>query len=442
MLLQIINQIADESSSKRKKMLLEQQSGNETLKKILKMTYDTVGYTYGIGKLSLSKMTYTPNSSKPIEYALNILETDIASRKVTGMAAIELVESLLGELSTDDAVILRRVIERDLRMNIGATTINAIWSGLIAKPAYMRCAVFSKKTAEKIKYPAYCQLKSNGEYIEITKNGSVVTARTRAGEPAEYPIIFNEMANYADGVYTGELTVKGVPDRSMANGLLNSKNPPHSDIMLELWDYITLKEYNIALAKNRKNKCTIPYEERFTSLVNTVSLNNSSHVSVIETHMVSDYNEVISHTKKWIKLGLEGSVLKDKSGIFEYTTSKHQLKLKLKVEVDMRCVGFEPGTMGTAREGKVGSIIFENDERTIIGSCSGFTEEMLDDMTYNGEKYIGKILEVAFNDLVKTDKNDFYTFSHPRFNGWRFDKTEPDTLQRVIELRDAATNLE
>ena len=45
--------------------------------------------------------------------------------------------------------------------------------------------------------------------------------------------------------------------------------------------------------------------------------------------------------------GLEGGVLKDKNLVFKNGTSNQQLKIKLKVDADLRVLGFLKGTKGT-----------------------------------------------------------------------------------------------
>ena len=67
---------------------------------------------------------------------------------------------------------------------------------------------------------------------------------------------------------------------------------------------------------------------------------------------------------------------------------------------------------------------------------------MVDEVSKNPEKYIGKILSVEFNDLTKAQNNDYFALSHPRFIEFRDDKTESDNFERIKELRDMAKNLE
>jgi hypothetical protein len=106
----------------------------------------------------------------------------------------------------------------------------------------------------------------------------------------------------------------------------------------------------------------------------------------------------------------------------------------------MRITGFQEGTPGTKREATFGAMIFENDEGTIKGRCSGFTDKQLEDFNSRREELIGKIIEVQFNDLSKARDSDYYALSHPRFIEIR-EKDETDTLEKAFELRQMAMEL-
>ena len=69
------------------------------------------------------------------------------------------------------------------------------------------------------------------------------------------------------------------------------------------------------------------------------------------------------------------------------------------------------------------------------------TDDAVAEVTENPDKYIGKIMVVEFNDLSKAQGSDTYALMHPRFMQFRDDKTETDTLERVIQLRDMMKNL-
>lgn len=438
----IIQEINQENGSNYKISVLKKYSDNELLKRVLKMTYDTVQFTYGVTNKQIEK--FAPEKIEPnidLEFALASLECNLCTRDVTGHRALQLASNLIGNLSEDESIIIKKVIDRDLKINLGKTQINKVFKDLITKPTYMRCDTYSAKTSKNISFPGIVQLKADGTYREFNVQNGNVSSRSRSGEEYEYPVIFEQMKGFPDGIYTGELTVKGIHNRAEGNGLINSDNPPHNDIIVELWDYITHEEYNQARLKDKKNPCKTPYQERFEFLHHIIDIIKCTNVSIIPWFMVDNLQEALKITSDWMSQGFEGSILKDLNGVFKDGTSKQQLKLKLEISAEMRCTGFQEGTKGTKREGKVGSIIFENDEGTIKGRCSGFTDKELDYFTENQESLIGKIMEVQFNDLSKAEGNDYHALSHPRFIEWRDDKDETDSLEKVFKLREMAMEI-
>ena len=219
------------------------------------------------------------------------------------------------------------------------------------------------------------------------------------------------------------------------NGNINSDNPDFNNIHYTIWDMLTEDEYTLKDSKRG-------YDERFETLTKTLETLNSSLVRVVPSLRVNNIKDALNVTSEWMNKGLEGGVLKSSKMKFKNGTSKEQLKIKLKVDVEVRCTGFIEGTKGTKYEGKNKVITFENDEGTIKGQCSGMTDSMVDEVTKNPEKYIGKVLSVQFNDLTKAEGHEYYALSHPRFMEWRdHDKDETDTLEKAIQLRDMARGL-
>lgn len=482
---EIIDELNENNSSNYKLDVLKKYQDNTLLKRVLKMTYDKVSYDYGIGRKTLDKvnsmtMVWDYNKQLTLEECLDILENDFATRKVTGNNAIDSLYSMFIQSNMDNIDIVSKVILRDLRINLGTKQIKKVFKDLIDKPAYMRCDVLTKKTAKNISYPAILEKKSDGTYREFAVSDGEVNTRSRSGESYDYPVLNQYLSKLPDNIYPGELTVRAsentmktiyekldvakrkgedteelesiiekyndsvkneyeyILPRSIGNGLINSDEPPHNDIVLELWDCISFEEYTNA---KRKIKNKMNYKERWNNLVNALQLISYKDIRLIENVEVNSHEDVMLQNKIWMEIGYEGSILKDWSGVFEDTTSKKQLKIKLKISVEMRILGFQDGTPGTKREGKVGSVIFGNDEGTIKGRCSGFTDDDLEEFTKNKEYYLNKIAEVEFNDLSRASGNSYYALSHPRFIEVRYDKTETDTLEKAFELREMAMDI-
>ncbi len=140
-------------------------------------------------------------------------------------------------------------------------------------------------------------MKADGTYREFHVQNGSVQAQSRSGEKYDYPIIEEQMKNYPDGYYTGELTVQGFTDRSEGNGLINSDNPPHEDIILELWDYITDEEYQRAGLKDKKIPCEVPYVTRFNYLIGIVK--ESKNIRIIPTEFIDTLQEALEFTSEW-----------------------------------------------------------------------------------------------------------------------------------------------
>jgi len=488
MIKQILDEMNLENGSNYKIDVLKKYKSNKTLQRVLKMTYDKVSHTYGVTMKNIPEVKTAGNQN--LEWALDILDSRLVTRETTGNSAIDLIHSTLEELSEDDAFVFEKILNRDLRINIGRTNINKVFKNLIVKPIYMRCDIGRNDSKDEngklikgtyrnidFKNGALIQKKADGTYREFTITDNKVDCITRSGESHNYPNFNKYMVTWPNRTFMGEITVwldsillekilpkllksdaknktddakklkqrfednpKGfILPRSISNGLVNSDDIPYDNLVLDLWDCITPKEYVIAGLKDKKNPTTIYYKDRFAELKSIIK--DIPNINVIESHEIFSLKEALQITSKWMEDGFEGGVLKDKKMLFENRTSKKQLKLKLEIEVEMRITGFTPG------KGKninyFGAIAFENDEGTIKGKVgvSSMKETQRDWFWENKDEVIGKVIEVQFNDLSKASGNLHHSLSHPRFLELRNDKDETDTLQRAQELKEMAMEL-
>ena len=287
---------------------------------------------------------------------------------------------------------------------------------------YCRCSIFSPSKVNKyITFPAYLQLKCDGSYREAKViTGKSVKFFSRAGKEYTNPILEEQMLSLPTGSYLGEWTIGEAdsPDKNRfeGNGLLNSHNPPYSEIIFTVWDYLTQDEDR-------------PYMSRFEH-IKTI-LQGYSNIRVVKSSIVKSIAEALALTKDYMSKGLEGGILKDFDYKFINGTSLKQYKIKLQLDADMRITGFSEGT-GKRKE-YFGAIEFSNDEGTITGSCSGFTDQLMKQINSNRDAYIGKVITVEFNDIIHQAGK--YTLNHPRFISFRDDKTDTDTLKRVLAMK-------
>lgn len=487
----IIDELNMENGSNYKMEVLKRNSHNKLLQRVLKMTYCKVSFNYGVTLKNVNIPTEHIGDLS-LSAALDVLESEFVTRETTGNDAVKRVEFILRSLSAEDSYIFEKILNRDLRINMGRSNINKVFKNLIIKPVYMRCDIGRndsvnengkkvKGTYQNINFKrgAFIQKKADGTYREFTVTNGNVDCVTRSGERHVYPRFNDYISQWPDRIFNGEITVwltenllerilpkliksdkkNGTDDaeslqkrfkenpegfilpRSIGNGLINSDDVPHDNLVLDLWDCITHEDYARAGIKDKKNPCIVPYELRLAELNTIVNDTSSAMINVIESYEVFTLPDALRITSQWMTDGFEGGVLKDRDMVFENRTSKYQLKLKLKIDAEVRCVGFTEGRPGTKRVGTFGAMIFENDEGTIRGQCSGFTDEQLKDFNSRRDELIGEVFTVQFNDVTKGRANEYYALSHPNFVCFRDDKDSTDTLERVQQLKEMAMQL-
>lgn len=441
MITDILAELGSNSSKNFKLDILKKNKDNDVLKTILAMTYDKVTYTYGI---TMKNIKYTPEAiyaeglGISLVEALTFLKEKLCTRELTGNKAHSTLEAILESLPKEDAKLIGLILGRDLKVGIGRTMINKVFKDLIIKPPYMRCGIYSTKTAKNITFPAFVQEKCDGRYVAVIVESGAITFQSRSGEEQEFPELRLQFKHVEPGVYIGELLVKGETNRALANGMINSSTPPHDRIYIQLWDFINLEEWS--RPKDKENK-TI-YGQRFRELRNNIK---DTSLELVETHAVKDLTEAEAFTRKMMTDGKEGSILKDRNNIFVDHTSTTQLKLKVSFEVDVIITGFTDGTKGTKREGKVGAITFttapDKTGNFISGQTSGFSDEQMEYFTKHQDSLIGDIMTVQANDITKSRDKDDWALSHPRFIELRPDKKIADTFLRAMEQLQSGKNL-
>ena len=433
-----LEKMSETSSLNEKRKIFKEFSENETILKIFKYAYDNVEFTFGVKP---ARLDFTKNGySSDTEEMFRLLD-NLNNRTFSGNSAVEECNKFIENSDKNLSNIFYKILDRDLKIGFSKKEFNKLVSGQFKckNVNYERCDILNEKTLKKFTFPGYIQLKCDGTYREAYVHNGIVEFKTRSGEPYKNPVLEEILKTLPDGYYLGEFTLGKAdnPDanRTEGNGNINSDNPDFNNIHYTIWDMLTEEEYSLKDSKRG-------YDERFETLTKTLETLNSSLVHVVPSLRVNNIKDALKVTSEWMNKGLEGGVLKSSKMKFKNGTSKEQLKIKLKVDVEVRCTGFIEGTKGTKYEGKNKVITFENDEGTIKGQCSGMTDSMVDEVTKNPEKYIGKVLSVQFNDLTKAEGHEYYALSHPRFAEWRdHDKDCTDSLEKAIQLRDMARGL-
>ena len=420
--------LANNSSRNFKIDQLNANSDNEVLREVVRLALDPFTNFY-IRKIP----SYTQDKHiTSLENALNGLY-DLSSRTVTGNAAIEYLRMLLSSLSVDDAKVLERVIQKDLKCGVSISTANDVWHGLVKEYPVMLCSPFEQKLVDKVVFPALVQTKMDGmRFNAIVQNGKV-EYRSRNGK--EIQLLGNldedfiKMAGNIDCVFDGELLVvnsTGIMDRQTGNGILNKANKgtisekEASLVRATIWDVIPYVSFV-------NTYCLTPYGTRWESLCVMVDKHKPEKVSLVDSWEVDTYEEAKTLFEGLLADGQEGIILKDKHGEWEDKRAKHQIKFKGELECDLRIVAVEAGT--GKYQVMLGAIVCESSDGVIkVNVGSGFNDEHR--KTLKEKDLLGKIVAVKYNTRTTNKSGDESLFL-PIFIEVREDKDIADNSKDI-----------
>lgn len=429
----ILNLIAADDGRNYKIDILNDHYGDEVLKESVRLALDPLTQFY-----QRKIPTYTPNTTDHAASLKSMLPalSDLSNRVVTGHAAIDRLTAILEAVGADDAKVIERIIAKDLRCGVSVSTANKVWPKLIHEYPVMLCSQYEQKLVDKIKFPAYVQMKMDGmRFNAIVRNGGV-EFRSRNGKELDLKgNLVNEflaLANGVECVFDGELLVMldndiQFADRQTGNGILNKANKGTiSDaeaklVHASLWDVIPYEDFV-------KGVCNVPYETRWSSVEHLVANQGSKGKRIwsvwhAECLGIESANEVF---QQLLADGHEGIILKDKQGKWEDKRSKSQIKFKGELECDLKIVGLQEGT--GKYENMLGALLCESDDGVVkVSVGSGFNDAQRQSI---GNAEIGKIVAVKYNARI-TNKQGEESLFLPIFVEVRYDKDVADASKDI-----------
>ena len=430
---EFLNSLAANASRNFKIEQLNAHSDNETLREVIRLALDPFTQFY-IRKIP----AYTrgsPENTIGLEEAMGLL-FDLSQRFVTGNAAIEHLTSILSNTSEDDAKVIERIIQKDLKCGVQVSTANAVWMGLVHEYPVMLCSGFDQKLVDKIKFPAYAQLKMDGMRFNAIVRDGKVEFRSRNGK--ELNLLGNlekefvALAGDVDCVFDGELLIMDdmdyqFMDRQTGNGILSKANKgtisakEAAMVHATVWDVIPYAYFT-------SGHCPTPYSTRFSSLKLLVDKQSSANKKIwlVTSDIVETMEEAQTIFEGYLAQGLEGIILKDGSGEWEDKRAKHQIKFKGELECDLKIVGIEEGK--GKYEGMLGNLICESADGVVkVSVGSGLTDAQR--KTY-GEELVDRIVAIKYNSRIKNKLGEESLFL-PIFIEVRDDKDEADSSKDI-----------
>lgn len=459
-ILSILTEIKNDPSTLAKKRILTENKDNPVLARVLKLALDP-GIVSGYKKLpepihSFDKMD--------LNEALDSLET-IYSRQLTGNAGRDFIARIFGSVTDSDCEVLKRVLTKDLECGASDKITNDVFGkGFIKDEPYMRCSLVDTKTIRNIDFETYgyavSETKMDGQYLNHTVLNGQLTCTSRNGKVYDFlgsrdvlmaDLAKNVQANdprFTSGVvFNGECLMMDemgrILPRETGNGIIQKAGKGTMSsfdamrVVFVLWDVLPYDAFQAGI-------WDVSRKERRSILELAIQGLDSEFVQMIEYQKVLNVTEAFEFNTMLMERGEEGSVLKCESGIWKSHTSPKQLKMKLKMQLDLRIVGFNEGEK--KRTGMLGSLILESEEGQLTTNCGTGIKEKDSEWTFqsiweNRESLLGKVVTIECNELTKVKNSLIPKVFLPVFVEFRFDKETCDTYERILEIRASAVEV-
>lgn len=440
-MLDILNELTNESGKNAKIEILKNAKDDEILKRAFELAYSPL-INFGIKKIP----EYTCTGTIDLNEALNTIHQKFVLNGIRGNKAIDILQNTLCGLSEDDAVVLERIINRDLRIGCTGNTANKVWKNLIPTTPCMLASSQSDKSLANITYPAYAELKADGaRCMTVIKDGEIKMSSRNGKSYSGLTKIENWLKQgHFDGfVLDGELVyiTDEIQNRETGNGIVNKaskgtiSDKEQRNIVYQVWDIIPYDVYY-----GISDEMNAPYTIRKKILTNTVNKlffgETNRCIDVIPSTIVSSLEEAKKIYQRYVEDGFEGIILKNQDSLWEDKRSKNLVKFKEELLADMEIYDFIEGT--GKHEGKLGSIMIRSDDGLVDCNCgigdkdlNSLTDAIRQEIWDNREEYRYKIGEFKYNGLTRDRKTGVYSLFLPRYRFIRDDKDDANTLDHM-----------
>lgn len=405
------------------KSAVMQENLNDTVKQIFEDTYSD--RKYFVKKFDMptefGKKTLEKNYSE-FHKMLDIL----ASRAITGNDAIALVEGKIGEFVEEDAEILARIIDRNLKIGLSKDSFNKILGEEAPAKFEVTLAINLDKAkgVNPLDGTYYASRKCDGtRCIGMCKkaNGKVdITFLSRGNK--EFTTLDNVkpaltwyLRDLPDGNYVtdGELCKvdeNGDEDFQSIMKEIKRKDYTIKDPCYQMFDFCTLEEFE-------GKKVSPIFSLRYEGMQKMFEGCKFKEIRLLKQERIT-CQEDFDRWSKYVEDGnWEGFMLR-KDIPFETGRSKNLLKVKKFMDIDAEVKDIEIGEMTTAEPGK-GNIIYEGVRALIVeykGNKvrvgSGLTKEQRIRWRDNPEEIIGSDICIKFFEETK-NQNGSYSLRFP-----------------------------
>jgi len=385
------------------KRTLVLENNSYLLRKILKYSFDPF-VPFHVIKIPKTNKRF-PLTTENLRWQVFFAACDkCASREITGNAAIEEIESAFNLVTEDEEKWMRKILKKHIAIGLSTTTINKDFHGLIPTFDVSLAQKFDEKRVSKWDSMIVERKLDGIRCFSIVRAGAVVMY-ARSGKPITNFIdsIGPSLISMGDGCYDGELM--GDDFVALMRQAYRKGDVETDGTFLALFDFCSLEEWD-------SKDATTSYVDRLVTLYDRISTleDEDSSISYVdkETLSVSEDSDLVKVLHdKFVSEGFEGAMIKNPLAPYQFKRSYDIMKLKAFFDVDLPVDdllegrGKHVGTLGAF-------VVYHQGVKVQVGS--GLSDEIRSEIWDNKEKYIGRTIEIRYQEITPDRSLRFPTF--------------------------------
>jgi DNA ligase-1 len=416
--IEVLEQLESDNSRLFKEKVLTDNKDDLLLRDFLTMAFDP-WKNWGVAKYNRPDPLPGNSNHEDVELSTFMVLLEALNRRtLTGNKAREAVEVAMSQFDAVGQKWCERLLWRNLRCGVSATTINKIWPGSIVPFAVALAESLTTvgvngdfKITDPVKYPVRVEAKLDGLRLIAVKNRGEVSLFTRSGTPIEtLPKIVQAIKDLKqdDIVLDGE--VMGEDWNESASVVMSSKTKKDDSTMrYHVFDIVNFAAWQQQVSKTH-------YRARLNDLQLTIGDTEGSPFRYVKATTANDEIELRQFYNECLAEGYEGVMLKRLDTPYQWKRTDAILKMKPVATEEGVIVGWHLSPEKTKRAGQFGGfhVLTKNGVVTKVGG--GYTDALKKQIQTEGpDNYIGRIAEVEHQPPFTNDgKLRFPVFSRFR----------------------------
>ena len=396
----ILEQVSLTRGTNAKSEILKLNADNAILKMTLKMGLDRF-IPFNVVKIPKvkSRLDHPLNESDGWNEFFTVLN-ECASREITGNAAVDRVFTCFSSVSSEDEFWMRKILQKNLSIGASTKTVNKIFPGLIPTFDVSLAGKFEEKRIEGMSEVAIEPKLDGIRCFSIVENGkALLYARSGKLILNFNSTIGSELASLPEGCYDGE--IMGKDFIALMRQAYRKDNVITDGTHLSLFDYIPMKEW-------KTREPSMSCRERYSILNDILMSRDLKYLKCIPRHIVpAEYSVIKDLHDVFVANGHEGAMIKDLEAPYKFGRGYEVMKLKAFHDVDLVIERLEAGT--GRNKGRLGAIVVKHgDVEVKVGS--GFTDELRSMIWDDPTNFIGRMVEVRYQEVTSDGSLRFPTF--------------------------------